>query len=253
MGSPSGLPGRCLAWHGGQRMVNQGANARPAQKGVRRLSVAHFLVALVALLIAVPFMDQFKYGDLLEAVLVTLVLLSAVMAVGGRQRTLIAATVLVTPAVAAKWIDHLRPDLIPREFTLVTAIVFAGFVVGHLLVFILRAPFVNAEVLCAAVATYLMMAILWAFVYTLVELLDPHSFSYTVVADPHRVMNRFEALYFSISTLTMIAYGDIVPVSNVARMLALIQVTTGVFYMAILIARLVSLYSSNPPNPQPNP
>jgi Ion channel len=229
--------------------MNQGPSGPPAQEGARRLSVVHFLIALVVLLVSVPFLDQVENGELIEAALITLVLLSAVLAVGGRRRTLIAAAVLVTPAVVGRWVDHVRPDAIPREVTLVAAMVFVAFVVVHLLGFIRRGPWVNAEVLCAAVATYLMLAILWTFAYTLVARLVPNSFVFPVEADTHRSMARFEALYFSLGTLTTVDYGDIIPVSNAARMLAMMEATTGVFYLALLIARLVSLYSSNQPTP----
>jgi hypothetical protein len=46
----------------------------------------------------------------------------------------------------------------------------------------------------------------------------------------------FDALYFSFGTLTTVDYGDIVPRSRVARMLAITEAATGVFYIAILIA-----------------
>jgi hypothetical protein len=228
-------------------MMDQGPNGRPARQGVRRLSVAHFLIALVLWLLCYPFVEQLRYGVLIDASLMSLMLLSAVMAVGGRRRTLLAAAVLVTPALVATWLDHFRPDLIPIELTLGVSIVFVGFVIMHLLRFILRAPWVNAEVLCAAVATYLMMAILWAFAYTLVARLVPDSFNFTAKGDPNRSMARFEAVYFSLSTLTTVGYGDIAPVSNAARMLAMTEATTGVFYLALLVARLVGLYSGNRP------
>jgi hypothetical protein len=227
--------------------MNQGSNGRPVQEGVRRLSVAHFLIALVLWLVCFPFLDQLHYGDLIDASLITLVLLSAVMAVGGRRRPLLAAAVLVTPALVATWLDHFRPDLIAKEVTLVASVLFVGFVIMHLLSFILRAPQVNAEVLCAAVATYLMIAIFWAFAYTVVARLVPNSFEITVKADPYRSMARFEALDFSLGTLTTGNYGDIIPVSNAARMLAKMEATTGVFYLALLVARLVGLYAANRP------
>jgi|SRR5262245_42376142 len=227
--------------------MNQGRNGQPAHEGARRLSVAHFLGALVVLLVTLPFLDEVKYGDLVEAVLITLVLLSAVMAVGGRHRTLIAASVLVIPAVVAKWIDHFRPGLIPKELMFVTAIVFVAFIIVHLLSFILRGPGVNAEVLCAAAAIYLMIAILWAFAYMLVARLVPNSFDFTAKGDAYRSMARFEALYFSLGALTTVNYGDIIPVSNAARMLAMTEAATGVFYLALLVARLVGLYSSTWP------
>src|SRR5262245_33643827 len=138
-------------------MTNQGPNGRPAQEGALRLSVVHFLIALVVLLLTIPFADQFANGNLIEAALLTLVLLSAVRAVGGRGRTLLAAALLVVPALVAMWVDHLRPGLLPKEIMLVAAIVFIAFVVVHLLGFILRAPWVNTEVMCAGIAIYLML------------------------------------------------------------------------------------------------
>ena len=48
-------------------------------------------------------------------------------------------------------------------------------------------------------------------------------------------------------TLSTVGYGDIIPVSEVARMLAIVEAIFGMFYMALLIARLVSLYSSKSP------
>jgi len=226
-------------------MVNQGPNGQPTRQGAHRLSVAHFLIALVLWLVCFPFVDQLPYSLLIDASLISLVLLSAVMAVGGRRRTLLAAAVLVTPALVATWLDHFQPDLIPNELTLGVSIVFVGFVIMHLLRFILRAPWVNAEVLCAAVATYLMIAILWALAYALVARLVPHSFDFTVKGDPSRSMGRFEALYFSFGALTTVCYGDIIPVSNSARMLAMMEASTGVFYLALLVARLVGLYSGD--------
>jgi ion channel len=58
-------------------------------------------------------------------------------------------------------------------------------------------------------------------------------------------MNGFNAFYFSFVTLSTAGYGDIVPVSRMARMLAVMESVTGLFYVAILIARLVTMYSSN--------
>src|SRR5262245_59925647 len=140
-------------------MMNQGPSGRPAQQGARRLSVAHFLIALALWLVCFPFVDQLQYGGLIDASLMTLVFLSAVTAVGGRRRTLLAAAVLVTPALVTAWLHHFRPDLIAKELAIVVAILFLVFVIVHLLSFILHAPRVNAEVLCAAIATYLTMAI----------------------------------------------------------------------------------------------
>lgn len=211
------------------------------REGVRRLSVVHFLIALIVLIVALPFLDQLAYGELIEVVLITLVFLSAVTAVGGRRRTHLAACVLVAPALVTKWIDHIRPGALPPEISFIAAIVFTGFIVFQLFVFMLRAREVTTEVLCASVATFLMMAFLGGLAFELVEMLVPDSFVFTVNSKADRTMAGAEALFFSFGALTEFD-GDAIPVSRAARTLVMVESTAGLFYMAVLISRLVALY-----------
>ena len=60
-------------------------------------------------------------------------------------------------------------------------------------------------------------------------------------------MAGFNAIYFSYITLTTVGYGDITPVSNAARMLAITESMSGILFVGVLIARLVSLYSTPSP------
>jgi hypothetical protein len=66
-----------------------------------------------------------------------------------------------------------------------------------------------------------------------------YSFVFTVGLVSSRSMNNFNALYFSFTTLSTVGYGDIVPVSGIARMLAMVEAVFGMFYVTLLIARLV--------------
>ncbi len=50
--------------------------------------------------------------------------------------------------------------------------------------------------------------------------------------------------HLSIATLTSTGYGDITPVAPFARSLAALEQLIGVFYIAVLISRLVGLYPS---------
>ncbi|MDS4032340.1 MAG: ion channel [Candidatus Contendobacter sp.] len=224
------------------------SRARDASSGVFRFSVAYFLVALVLLYVTAPFVQSVRNGILIEAVLVTLVLLSAVLAVSGRRRTLWWAIGFAVPTLVEKWVNYWRPDLLPPQVSLGAGLVFIGFIVLRLLDFILRAPRVNAEILCAGVATYLLLGLLWAFAYLLVERLVPDSFAFTFGSTASRSLEGFNSLYFSITTLATSGYGDIVPVSGLARMLAMTESMVGLFYVTLLIARLVALYSSQGPS-----
>jgi hypothetical protein len=221
----------------------------PVRVGLRRYSAAEFLIALILLIVVSPFVVDIKGGDFVESSLMTLVLASGVLAVGARRRTLVVAIILVTPAILGKWINHVRPDVIPPEIFFVAGLVFAVFIVIQLLRYILRAPRVNSEVICAGLSAYLMLGLCWMFAYLVVSRANPDAFAFTVGPATHHSMARFTGLYFSYVTLSTVGYGDIVPMSDVARMLALTEAVTGPLFLAVLIARLVSLYSSNPPSP----
>jgi len=229
----------------GQKKKKSPAVRIPFQEGVLRFSGVYFLSALILLIVTGPFIDQLEYGILIESVLITLVLFSALLAIGGRRSTLMLGTALVIPALAGKWVNYFRPDLAPPEIFLGASVLFTGYVVVHLFGFILRAPRITMEVLCTAVANYLMLGLLWAFGYTLVAGVNPDAFvvTYGVTSVGH-LMRGVNSFYFSFATLCTIGYGDIVPVSGVARMLAILEAVVGMFYMTMLIARLVALYSS---------
>ena len=177
-----------------------------------------------------------------------MVVLFGLLALSDRRSTLVWGIVLVTPALARKWVNHWRPELVPAWLYLAPALLFCIFVVLHLLRFILRAPRIDSEVLCAGVAGYLMVGLLWAGAYIFTAQLVPGSFVFSVGPAASGSMKGFTALYYSVITLTTVGYGDIVPVSGAARMLAMTEAMTGALYLAVLVARLVSLYSSaNPP------
>lgn len=214
-------------------------------EGFRPLSVRHFLILLVLLLGFQAFSSELRHGPLIDAVLMTFVLLSAVLAVGGRRTSMIIAALLVAPPLVSRWMDHLNANQVPHTFTLATGMMFIAYVMFHLLRFILRAPRVNSEVVCAGISVYLLIAMIWSFAYSLVARLSPGSFVFPLTADPLRAMVGFEAIYFSFETLTTVDFGDIIPVSHVARTLVMAEAIVGIFYMAILIARLVSLYTTD--------
>ena len=212
--------------------------------GIRRLSAVELLIALGLLFFSLPFVEEIKGGDIIVSILLSVVLISAVLAVANRRRTFVVAVLLAIPAVVGRWINHFRPDLLPPAIFLVAGLVLVAFVVANLLRFILRAPSVNAEVLCASISAYLMLGLMWTMAYWLVDQLTPGgAFSFNTNAGP-RSINGFNAFYFSFITLSTVGYGDITPVSRIARWLAAMEAMTGLLYVAVLIARLVSLYSS---------
>ena len=211
--------------------------------GAFRYSAVQLLAALALLFVSSPFVEDLQGGDLLEAVLLTLVMVFAVLAVGGQRRTLMIALLLVAPALGGKWLNHLRPDLLSPLVFLTVNVVFFAFVVAQLLRFIFRTARVDANVLCAGLAGYLMVGLLWAPLYVAVARINPGAFN----LPKGSVMDGFNAFYFSFTTLCTVGYGDLTPVSKVARMLAVVEAIVGLFYVTVLISRLVALYSVSQP------
>jgi Ion channel. len=215
--------------------------------GLRRFSMVQLLIALAILFFSVPFVEEIKGGDLIVSALLSVVLLSAVLAVANRRRNLAVGLLLAVPALAGRWINHVQPHLVPPPVFLVAGIGLVAFVVFTLLQFVLRASSVDVEVLCASISAYLMLGLIWTMAYWLVYYLTPEAFAFNTTGTK-QTMEGFNAFYFSCITLSTVGYGDITPVSKVARMLAATEAMTGLLYVAVLIARLVGLYSAPKPS-----
>jgi voltage-gated potassium channel len=211
--------------------------------GVRRFSAVELLISLVMFVVMTPFLDDSVTAPYLEPLVLTLVLVAGLLAVGGRRHVLWAGTVLLLPAIVSRWLHHLYPEFVSPAFFLASGLVFVAFVGAHILRFILRAPRVDREVICAGISVYLIIGLLWSLAYRMLGMMVPDAFVFAGVPLAEQEMTSFNAFYFSFSTLSSVGYGDITPASKLARMLAVMEAVTGILYVAVLISRLVSLYS----------
>lgn len=100
----------------------------------------------------------------------------------------------------------------------------------------------SANRLVGAVCVYLLLGVIWAVAYSVLNMISPGSFQGFMPIEG-RGWNS-EWLYFSFVTMTTLGYGDISPVSATARALAYMQAVFGQLYVAILVAGLVSAYIS---------
>jgi len=207
-----------------------------------RVSAVGFLAALVVCLVATPFVQGLEEGQLYQAVLFTLVMCTGLIASGSRRRL---AFALVSFALAAIWLNQIWPQKCPALTFILPAIAFLGVVIASLLGFVLRAKRVDANVLCAGISVYLILGLLWGLAYTFVAQVNPNAFSFNTRSGTAATMSGFTAIYFSFTTLMTVGYGDVTPVADTARMLAMLEAMTGTLFVGVMIARLVSLYSAS--------
>ena len=85
-----------------------GARRRPALH-FSQWSAVEFLIAMIVFLFASPFIVEIRHGQEIEAVLLTLVLASAVVAVSDRRAVRITAIALAVPAIAAAGCTIIAP------------------------------------------------------------------------------------------------------------------------------------------------
>lgn len=118
---------------------------------------------------------------------------------------------------------------------------FLLFAVAHAFVRVVFATSVSLDRLLGAICVYMLFGIVWATAYAILFLLMPDSFA--MKSGGTAMLSEW--LYYSFVTMTTLGYGDIVPVAATARALAYSQSIVGQFYIAILVAGLVSAYISS--------
>ena len=185
-------------------------------------------------------------GSILELFLAANLLL-AVTSVGsarGWRILLIVLALLWVARLATAWLDDSTLSVVSLgTWTMLGLAASAG-----ALRFAMRASRVDAEHVYAALSAYLLSGILLGQVYWALQQLWPSSFT---LSGP---FSRTGAIYFSFVTLATLGYGDIAPRSDIARGLAIAEGIGGQLFLAVLIARLVSVYgrsndrTSGPPD-----
>jgi len=97
--------------------------------------------------------------------------------------------------------------------------------------------FIARAQLYTAVNIYLLLGLLWTTLYLAIDSFSPGSIKMGSQAD-----RQTELLYFSLVTLSTVGYGDIVPLSGIARIVTALEGVTGVLYIAITVALLVGRF-----------
>jgi Ion channel len=197
------------------------------------------------MLVTSPYLERPGWPMVLFRLLGAAIFLSAIYAVATQRRNWIIALVLAGPAAALHVMVVFRSDPWLVAPTAVFTVLFLAFTIVSLLRPVIAARRVTTDTIYGAVSVYLLMALAWGTAYFLLATLQPGAISMDAARHPHHAIDWSDCVFYSYVTLTSLGYGDMVPVTAQARSLSILEAVSGIMYVAVLIARLVGVYSSS--------
>jgi hypothetical protein len=212
------------------------------------------LVALVVLFVVRPLAGDIGFAPIaFSAVLILLMLVSLytvqVDELIGERETLLAQKkrrstigwLLAIPAIAERAAIVVVPTRSVITAGLIFWLFFFVYITWNELRAVVRQKEVTGETISMSISIYLLLGMTWTVFYALLYYMQPHAFNFSGSAPPFEQVFPV-LLYFSLTTLSTVGFGDITPLTLQARYAAVAEGITGQFYLAILVARLVGLY-----------
>ena len=214
----------------------------------------NFSWLLVALLVFLIGMPVFEYTGALtpgveRALIISWLLVVGVWSLRGFATLFRVGLVLVGVGILLNAIAVMAADDLFLYASFATLFAFLLIAIWCAGMHVIVGSNISGNRLVGAICLYLMVGVAWAIAYTITEMIAPGSFQ-GLTAEVNQGWDS-DWLYFSFVTMSTLGYGDVLPVSPIARMLAYLQAVFGLFYIAILVAGLVAAYTSNRQNNSP--
>lgn len=203
--------------------------------------------AQVLLLAIAPYLETPGLPVMLLRLFAVATFLAAIYAVSDKRAHWMTALVLAVPASVLNALAAFRLTSQIAVPTLIFTILFLAYTLVMVLRAVLRAETVTLDTIYGAISVYLLKAVSWGDAYLLLETLHPGALAMNAARYPNHLIDWSDCMFYSFVTLTTVGYGDIVPVISQSRSLSILEPVSGTMYVAILIARLVSLYSTRKP------
>jgi len=200
------------------------------------------LLSLVALLLAYGLTNETALASFFLLVMLVVALLSATFQISAKQKQRWPAFALAVPTLLSFLVYHFGRIHQANVVGYGLLAVFFFYTVARLLSRVLQGGAISRDHIFLAVSVYLLLGFSWFAIYSFVDILNPGSF-HSNVNDPGYLLNAGDRIYYSFETLTTLGFGDVVPFKPLARILTVLEAATGVLYVGVLVARLVSSYA----------
>jgi voltage-gated potassium channel len=205
------------------------------------------LVSLVLLLVLLPAFRSMPGGELRFAALLCLVLGAAIYVNRGRRWTFFLAALIGIGAIASSAIAETSGSETAHLLASGLGLSLLVFTTLFMLNSLMHATVISTDTIVGGICVFLLMGLCFALAYTIATDLGAGALveaGKPLLRDARGSSEHAASiLYFSFVTLTTLGFGDIVPKGESVRMLVSVEAVTGQLYIAIFIARLVSMRS----------
>ena len=207
----------------------------------RALRYGALLGSLLVLALIVPLFQDTVVGSLAMDIVGTAILGAGAWAASRSRRDLV-ILVLLAVVMTARWFsypEHHATVLVSS----ISSVVFFSYVAAIILIDLAEATEVRLDTIGGALCGYAMIGIAWGSLYFVIALLDRGAFTLPGGAPTYASLQSefMQVMHYSLATLTTAGYGSIRASSLLTQNLSAIEAMVGQFYIAVLVARLVSL------------
>jgi hypothetical protein len=204
----------------------------------------YLMLLLLGLILLFPYLEEGIFARTLLGILFSIVLFVGAFATRQTRWGFSLKLGLALLGVGLQWTALSTANIAILELAGITYATSLAVSFSGVLRYILKRGPITADKLHGALAGYIMLAFVWSFIYALVEVSSAGSFGPGHL-DFTQPGTFFKLIYFSLTTLTTTGFGDVLPLTNHARSLVMVEEFSGVFYVGVVIARLAGLYPSS--------
>jgi Ion channel len=205
----------------------------------RKEPSAVLLAAQLSAVLVYPFMKDDGAGRALFSIFGIAILALVLLAVRSSPGWTWFGVLLAIPAAILLLIQAVTAsdDLLPYSSAFEAVLYF--YAAGALIAYMLADHTVTRDEMFAVGATFTLVAWAFAYTFTVVQAVEPGSF--TAAVDPNDDRSWMELLFLSFTTLSSTGLSDVVPIKPFARSVVMIEQLAGVAYIAMVVSRLVGL------------
>jgi len=197
------------------------------------------LCLIGGLLVLEPILYRFVAARIFLHIFLTAIFIYMVYIIRGKKRHIIFNVLLAIVLFVSIWLQHVYPNKGLLAIGMIAGVLFTGLVIANFLASMFQSDEVTRAVIFMALLSYLLAALMWAFLYTFLEIVDPASFNIDL-SQPEGYLTEFK--YYSFVTITTLGYGDITPLTGVAKSFSALEAVVGQLYMVVVIAWMVGNY-----------